>query len=175
MWSGTYVGNMEFYAGSRLAPAITFYGHPTGFGFYERGYNGTYGAGWSVGGTEIGVLHSLGIKLVSTNSAFEGRLIGDISGSTGYPEPLWRSWTTNGQLGSLTVTNSGHITALDAGGTTRFDVDGSSGATIIRSQDSDARYARAATNVTGFAMTNVFAGVTNRFWFSAQGACSKLP
>lgn len=175
MWSGDYVGVMEFFAGSRLAPSIKFYGHPTGFGLYERGYNGAYGAGWSVGGTEIGILHSLGIKLVSTNSAFEGRLVGDISGATGYPEPLWSMWVTNRQLPSLTITNSGHITGKDAGGTTRFDVDSSTGATIIRSQDSDDRYALAATNATGFAITNVFAGVTNRLWFSAQGTCLKRP
>jgi hypothetical protein len=78
-------------------------------------------------------------------------------------------------LASLTITNSGSIIGKDAGGTTRYAMDGSSGAVTIRSQDSDDRYALAATNVAGFAITNVFAGVTNRLWFSAQGACSKLP
>lgn len=176
MYTDDYVGNMQLYAGSRLAPSITFYGHPTGWGLYERGYNGSYAAGWSGAGIEIGLLHAAGIKLMSTNSAFEGRLIGDISGATGYSEPMWSSWITNRQLASLTITNSGAFIMKDGGGSTRFSVDGSSGATIIRSQDSDIRYALAPTNMTSFAMTNVFpAGVTNVYWFSSQGVCTNHP
>jgi hypothetical protein len=176
MYTDDYVGNMQLYAGSRLAPSITFYGHPTGWGLYERGYNGSYAAGWSGAGIEIGLLHAAGIKLMSTNSAFEGRLVGDISGATGYPEPMWSSWITNRQLASLTITNSGSIIGKDAGGTTRYAMDGSSGAVTIRSQDSDIRYALAPTNMTSFAMTNVFpSGVTNVYMFTAQGVCTNHP
>jgi hypothetical protein len=163
--------NVRLYDGSRTSPSLTFQGHPNTWGLFGRGYNGSWAAAWSQGGTEIGILSGLGINLSTTNAAFTGRHVGDLSGCTGYPEPLWTGWATTRELPSLTITNSGALTVKDGGGTTRFAVSGSTGATTIRGQDSDVRYALAATatNMTGFVLTNVFAGVTNRLWFTSQG------
>jgi len=74
-------------------------------GLYARGYNGTTVAGWSQAGEEIGLLHGGGIKLMTTNAAFEGRLIGDISQATGYPEPVFAAWRTNMSFTALTISN----------------------------------------------------------------------
>lgn len=97
--------NVRLYDGSRLVPSLTFWGHTNEWGLYARGYNGTTVAGWSQAGTEIGLLHGGGIKLMSTNAAFEGRLIGDISQATGYPEHEFRNWQTNMSFTALTLSN----------------------------------------------------------------------
>lgn len=159
--------NVRLYDGSRISPSLTLQGHPGTWGLFGRGYNGSYSAAWSQNGTEIGILSGLGITLSTSNAAFTGRLVGDLSGSTGYPEPLWASWYTNRSLPDLTITNSGLITVKDAGGTTRFSVDGSSGATTIRGQDSDSRYVKTGynTNWPSFIMTNLYAGKTSVLWY----------
>lgn len=97
--------NVRLYDGSRLVPSLTFWGHTNEWGLYARGYNGRIIAGWSVGGEEIGLLHAGGIKLMSTNAAFEGRFIGDLSGATGYPEHEFRAWNTNMSFSALTLSN----------------------------------------------------------------------
>lgn len=167
--------NVRLYDGSRISPSLTFQGHPGTWGLYAKGYNGSYSAAWSQNGTEIGILSGLGITLSSTNASFTGRHVGDMSSGTNYPEPIATNWLATRMLPDITITNSGAVTVKDAGGTTRFAIDGSSGATTIRGQDTDVRYAMAATNTAGFAITNVFAGVTNRLWFNASGSCFKLP
>jgi hypothetical protein len=97
--------NVRLYDGSRLVPSLTFWGHTNEWGLYARGYNGTTVAGWSQAGTEIGLLHGGGIKLMTTNAAFEGRLIGDISQATGYPEHEFRNWQTNMSFTALSLSN----------------------------------------------------------------------
>ena len=97
--------NVRLYDGSRLAPSLTFYGHPDDWGLYARGYGGKYVAGWSVGGTEIGLLAQTGIKLMSTNYTFDGTVVGDLSGCWGYPEPVFESWKTNMSFSSLVLSN----------------------------------------------------------------------
>lgn len=164
--------NVRLYDGSRIAPSLTPQGHPGTWGLFFKSYLGTYSAAWSQGSNEVGVLHLGGITLTRTNSAFIGRVIGDLSESFGYPESLFTSWKTNAQLSAITVTNSGTITVKDAGGTTRFSVNGSSGATSIRGQDTDSRYAFAITNRSAFAWTNVLNGVTNVLYFNSQGICT---
>lgn len=68
------------------------------------------------------------------------------------------------------ITNSGNLTFHGPNGTNLLTLTGSTGAIKVRGQDSDQRYALAApTNMVGFVLTNVFANVTNRLWFSAQG------
>jgi hypothetical protein len=43
---------------------------------------------------------------MSTNGAFYGKLIGDLSGATNYPEPLWATWNaTRTNWPSFTETN----------------------------------------------------------------------
>jgi hypothetical protein len=168
--------NVRLYDGSRTTPSLTPQGHPGTWGLFFRGYNSSYSAAWSQGGLEIGVLSGLGINLSTTNAAFTGRHVGDMSGGTGYPEPIATNWLNTRMLPDITITNSGSITVKDAGGTTRFSVNGSSGATSIRAQDSDLRYALAPTNMTAFAITNVFpTGVTNVYKFTAQGICTNHP
>lgn len=167
--------NVRLYDGSRLSPSLTLQGHPGTIGLYGRGYLGSYCWGWSAGGIEIGLLHTNGINLMATNAAFTGRHVGDAASLTNYPEPLHAAWVTNPVLSSLSITNSGSISVIDAGGTTRFSVDGSSGATAIRGQDTDARYVRVNTNWPDFVLTNVFAGVTNRLWFSDGIVTNKTP
>jgi hypothetical protein len=119
--------NVELYDGTRLAPALTFRGHPGEWGLYARGYNGNYVAGWSVGGIEQGLL-GRGVILMDTNAAFVGRLVGDISGATGYPEPIFMNWYTNQwvfnalSISNLTMLN-GPITVKDSLNTTRGTLD----------------------------------------------------
>lgn len=175
LWEEDLTCNVRLYDGSRISPSLTFQGHPGTWGMYAKGINGSYSAAWSQGGTEIGILSGLGISLSTTNAAFVGRHVGDMAGGTNYPEPIATNWLATRMLPDITITNSGAVVVKDAGGTTRFAVDGSSGATTIRGQDTDLRYALAATNATGFAITNVFAGVTNRIWFNVSGSAYKLP
>jgi len=168
--------NVRLYDGSRTTPSLTPQGHPNTWGLFFRGYNSSYAAAWSQNGIEIGILSGLGINLSTTNAAFTGRHVGDMSGGTAYPEPIATNWLNSRMLPDITITNSGSITVKDAGYTTRFSVNGSSGATSIRGQDSDVRYALAPTNMTAFAITNVFpAGVTNIYKFTAQGICTNHP
>lgn len=97
--------NVRLYDGSRLAPSLTFYGHPDDWGMYARGYGGKYVSGWSVGGTEIGLLWQGGVKLMSTNYTFDGTHVGDLSACWGYPEPVFESWKTNMSFSSLVLSN----------------------------------------------------------------------
>ena len=97
--------NVRLWGGTRLSPSLTFQGHTNEWGLYDRGYNGHTIAGWSVAGTEIGLLWNGGIKLMTTNGVFDGRHIGDLSGCTGYPEPVFISWQTNMQFSYLTLSN----------------------------------------------------------------------
>lgn len=127
--------NVRLYDGSRLVPSLTFKGHPGEWGMYARGYGGHYVAGWSVASNEVGLLHAGGVRLMDTNAAFEGRLIGDISGATGYPEPLFEGWRTNMQFSYLSISNltiaNGLIQTKDINGTERARVD-SAGAVTLR-------------------------------------------
>ncbi len=119
--------NVELYDGTRLAPSLTFHGHPNEWGLYARGYNGNYVAGWSIAGVEQGLL-GRGVILMDTNAAFVGRLVGDISGATGYPEPIFMNWYTNQwvfnalSISNLTMLN-GPITVKDSLYTTRGTLD----------------------------------------------------
>lgn len=119
--------NIELYDGTRLAPSLTFHGHPGEWGLYGRGYNGHFVAGWSVAGTEIGLLHAGGITLMDTNAGFYGRLVGDISGATGYPEPIFEAWRTNMYFNSIGLSNltmlNGPINVNDSLSTTRSTLD----------------------------------------------------
>jgi hypothetical protein len=157
--------NVRLYDGSRVSPSITFQGHPGTWGLYAKGYNGSYSAAWSQGNTEIGIMSGLGINLMTTNAAFTGRHVGDLSGCTNYPEPIATNWLASRQLPSLTITNSGALTVKDAGGSTTFVVDGSTGATTVRGQDTDSRYILANTNWPTFILTNLFATKTNVLWY----------
>jgi hypothetical protein len=125
--------NVRLYDGTRLAPSLTFLGHTNEWGLYARGYNGNYVAGWSVAGTEVGLLHQSGLTLMSTNFAFYGRLVGDISSATGYPEPIFEEWRTNMFFTSIAISNltmnNGPITIKDSLNTTRGTLD-SSGLTV---------------------------------------------
>jgi hypothetical protein len=125
--------NVRLYDGTRLAPSLTFLGHTNEWGLYARGYNGNYVAGWSVAGTEVGLLHQSGLTLMSTNFAFYGRLVGDISGATGYPEPIFEAWRTNMFFTSIGISNltmnNGPITIKDSLNTTRGTLD-STGLTV---------------------------------------------
>jgi hypothetical protein len=97
--------NVRLYDGSRLVPSLTFNGHTNDWGLYGRGYNGSTIAGWSVAGTEVGLLHGAGITLMNTNFAFSGTHIGDLSGGWGYPEPIFNSWKTNMSFSTLVLSN----------------------------------------------------------------------
>ncbi len=127
--------NVRLYDGSRLVPSLTFRGHPGEWGLYARGYGGHYVAGWSVASNEVGLLHAGGVRLMDTNAAFEGRLVGDISGATGYPEPLFDAWRTNMQFSYLSISNltiaNGLIQTKDINGTERSRMD-SAGALTLR-------------------------------------------
>jgi hypothetical protein len=157
--------NVRLYDGSRISPSLTFQGHPSTWGMYAKGYNGTYSAAWSQGGTEVGILHLGGITLSRTNAAFTGLHVGDMSGGYNYPEPIVTNWLATRVLASLTITNSGALTVKDAGGTTRFEVDGLTGSAMIRGQDSDARYVMINTNWPTFVLTNLFGTKTNVLWY----------
>jgi hypothetical protein len=126
--------NVRLYDGSRLAPSFTFRGHTNDFGLYARGWNGLYGAGWSMSGAEIGVLHAGGITLMQTNGTFAGRHSGDLSDCTGYPEPLFEAWKTNMQFSALTLTNlivtPGAISLLDSLNTPRLSLTPADGMTV---------------------------------------------
>lgn len=119
--------NVRLYDGTRLVPSLTFEGHTNEWGLYARGYNGHTIAGWSVAGTEIGLLHAGGITLMDTNAGFYGRLVGDISGATGYPEPIFEGWRTNMQFSSLSISNltiaNGPINVKDSLLATRATLD----------------------------------------------------
>jgi hypothetical protein len=167
--------NVRIYDGTRISPSFTLQGHPGTIGIFGEAYNGGYAFAWSHGGTKIGWIANNGIALATTNAAFRGALIGDISQATGYPEPLWVAWATNRSLPDITITNSGSITVKDAGGTTRFAVDGSTGATTIRGQDSDARYRTNNAALPDFILTNVFGGVTSVLWFADGVVTNKTP
>lgn len=116
--------NVRLYGGTRIAPSLTFWGQTDEWGLYGRGYGNHYIAGWSVGGTEIGLLHGMGITLMSTNFYFSGTHIGDISGATGYPEPLFTSWRSNMSFSVLNLNNltisPGGLTVMDANNTPRI-------------------------------------------------------
>lgn len=157
--------NPRLYDGSRISPSLTFEGHPGTWGLYAKGINGSYSAAWSQNTTEIGVLSGLGIQLMTANAAFIGKHIGDLSSCTNYSEPIATNWLASRMLPNITITNSGAVTVKDAGGTTRFSVDGSSGATVIRGQDTDSRYILANTNWPTFILTNLFQGKTNILWY----------
>ncbi|MEI6165923.1 MAG: hypothetical protein WCS52_01895 [bacterium] len=119
--------NVRLWGGTRLAPSLTFQGHTNEWGLYDRGYNGHTIAGWSVAGSEVGLLWDGGIKLMTTNAAFDGKHLGDISGATGYPEPLFRAWNTNMNFSVLTLSNMtvtpGGIDVKDTLSTTRTRLD----------------------------------------------------
>ncbi|MEI6166009.1 MAG: hypothetical protein WCS52_02335 [bacterium] len=97
--------NVLRYDGSRTAPSETYAGHPGEFGTYGRGYDGHWCHAWEIGGTEIGIFHASGITLMSTNYAFSGKHLGDISGTTGYPEPIFTAWQTNMNFSTLSLSN----------------------------------------------------------------------
>jgi len=115
--------NVRLYDGTRLAPSLTFLGHPNDWGFYDRGYGGYSVGAWSVGGVEVGVMHANGLTLMSTNFAFNGTHVGNLSGCWGYSEPIFNTWKTNMQFSILTLSNMtitpGSLTTLDRTGTTR--------------------------------------------------------
>lgn len=161
--------NVRLYDGSRISPSITPAGHTNSCGLFIKGYNGSYSFAWSQSGNEIGVLSALGITLSSSNAAFNGKVIGDLSSCSNYPEPLCMALSTNTSFPMLSITNSGNLVMRDMGGTVRFQVIGSSGATTIQGVDTDVRYAVARTNMSGFIVTNLFANTTNIIWYSGQG------
>lgn len=263
LWEEDLLANPWLYDGSKYSPSFGFAGHRGEFGAYSRGYAGQWGMGWCVQSNEVGMLWKYGIKLLSTNAAFDGAHVGDASGLINYPEPLLTSWLaarrlpdlviTNGSFSlndanntnrvsittnkftisdggggtrlnitietnntsmifydttnivciisnngiilvssnasfsgnasgltsvpeprfnewvtnaktmtGFTITNSGNLTVKDSGGTTRFLVTGSTGATMIRGQDSDARYVLVNTNWPSGAFTNLnIIGKTN--------------
>lgn len=115
--------NVRLYDGTRLSPSLNFRGHPNDWGLYDRGWGGYYVGAWSVGGSEIGVLHGSGISLMNTNFSFSGTCIGNIAGCWGYPEPIFQSWLTNMQFSVLTMSNltitPGSILVKDNLGTIR--------------------------------------------------------
>ena len=119
--------NVLRYDGSRTAPSETYAGHPGEYGTYGRGYDGHWCHAWEIGGTEVGIFHASGITLMSTNYAFTGKLIGDISSATGYPDPLFRAWNTNMNFTSLTLSNlvitPGGLEVKDTLNTTRIRLD----------------------------------------------------
>lgn len=123
LWEEDLNCNVRLYDGTRLSPALTFLGHTNEWGLYARGYAGHYVAGWSVAGDEVGILHAGGVKLMTTNAAFEGRLIGDLSGATGYPEPIFLAWQTNMVFRTLTLSNMvvtpGNLEVRDVNGISR--------------------------------------------------------
>ena len=87
--------NVRLYDGSRLAPSLTFAGHPNTWGMYSYGFDGSYGAGWSQAGVAIGTWYGGGISLISPNAAFRGPVVGDLSRGTNYPEYLFVNWTNS--------------------------------------------------------------------------------
>jgi hypothetical protein len=119
--------NVLRYDGSRTAPSETYAGHPGEYGTYGRGFNGRWCHAWAVGGTEIGVFHAGGISLMSTNFSFSGTHVGDISGATGYPEPIFTAWQTNMNFTTLTLSNlvvtPGAFDVKDTLNTTRTRLD----------------------------------------------------
>ena len=141
--------NVLRYDGSRTAPSETYAGHPGEYGTYGRGYDGHWCHAWEIGGTEVGIFHASGITLMSTNYAFRGKLIGDISDATGYPEPIFTAWKTNMNFSTLTLSNltvtPGGIDVRDTLNTIRTHAD-QSGITyknaggIIRSTVGDVIY-----------------------------------
>jgi len=158
--------NVNLYDGNRNVPSLTFKGHTNEWGLYGRGYNGHQIAGWSVGGTEVGLIHADGIRLISSNSAFEGRLLGDISGATGYPEPIFAAWRTNMSFSSLLLSNlvivPGTLTVKDGAGTARVVANNSSlsvndvGGITRTKLDTGLQ----VNNSTGLRITKILSGLT---------------
>jgi hypothetical protein len=141
------------YDGSRQSPSLTPAGHPGTWGLYFRGFSGSYSAAWSQGSNEVGILSGSGIQLQTTNAAFTGRHIGDASGLTNYPEPLFLAFSTNGLYPEISITNSGSlkikgppwgydaivlsgsnrtVKISDIGQTVRVNIDGENGVITIK-------------------------------------------
>ena len=150
--------NVRIYDGSRLNPSLTPAGHPGTIGMYVRGYNGGYAYGFAYASQDVALVHAGGIMLMNTNATFNG----NGSGLSRVPETLFAAFATNPIVPFLTVTNSGALTIKDVGGTTRFAVDGMTGAATIRGQDSDARYELMLTNY-------LFSGIRTAYTHNAAG------
>lgn len=134
LWEEDLDCNVRLYDGTRITPSLTFNGHPGEWGIYARGYNGHYVAGWSVASNEVGILHAGGIKLMTNSAAFEGRLIGDISGATNCPEASFWAWRSNMTFQVLTISNltvtPGNLDVKDINQTTRSTLDSAGGLTL---------------------------------------------
>lgn len=171
--------NVRIYDGSRTAPSLTPYGHTNTIGMYVRGIAGSWGYGFSHAGSDILMIHAGGLSLLSTNALISGRFSGDLSGCSNYVETAFESWRTNQVFSGMTITNAGNIAikdqygiyecfkvtgsngtiqVRDSGGTLRFEVNGSDGATKIRSQDTDERYHLKSWSYPSGNVTNLMPG-----------------
>lgn len=128
--------NVQAYDGSRQEPSLTFVAQPT-IGWYRKSYGGGYAWCYTYNSNDVLLLNGSGITLLGAAT-----IAGNI------PEALFSAWTTNASLKYLTLTNSGSLTIKDTGGSTRFSVSGSDGATVVRGQDTDARYLMATNGLT---------------------------
>jgi hypothetical protein len=162
LWENDLKANVRLGDGTRNMPSLTLDGHPNTIGIYGRGYAGSYGFGFAHASNDVGIIYEGGILLLSTNAAFRGRVVGDLSTATNYPEPLFTNWYSTLRVPSMTLTNSGAFEMRDAGGTVRFRVDGSTGVAI-----SDGKtMAVINTNWPSGPVTNGFGGRTNVDWWS---------
>lgn len=173
LWESDLRANMMVYDGSRRSPSITLQGHPGEIGFYGRGYMGSYGFGLASASNDVLVMWRGGITLLTNSAAFTGNHAGDAGALTNVPEPWAKATYSNAlvsplPLPSLTVT--GGAINVRSGTATVFSVS-STGVTVIRGQDSDARYIMVNTNWPDFTLTNVFAGVTSKYVF-VDGICT---
>lgn len=150
--------NVRLNDGTKNSPSLTPQGHANTIGMYVRGYSGSYGFGFAHASQDVAVIHKYGISLLSTNMTYSG----SARGLTDVPELKFDGFATNPALPGLTITNSGLVTVKDAGGTTRFSVNGQTGATLIRGQDSDARYQQWDTNAW-------FSGIRTTYTHNAAG------
>ena len=101
--------NLRIYDGSRTSPSLTPYGHPNTIGMYVRGYMGSYGFGFSHAGTDIMTINASGITMLSTNATVAGRIVGDLSSCSNYPEPLFMAFATNMVYPGFTIQTNGTL------------------------------------------------------------------
>lgn len=133
--------NVRAYDGSAASPSMTFQtDNGQGIGWHRRSWNGTSAWAWSYASQDVYVVSSGGVWTVNGNVYH-----GDGSQLTG-TEPLFMIFTTNPVLAAS-------FKVYDPASNLVFAVDRYTGATTIRSQDSDVRYLVSTNGYTG---TNVW-------------------
>ena len=173
--------NVRIYDGSRTAPCLTPYGHTNTIGMYVRGYMGSWGFGFSHAGKDILTINSGGLSMLMTNAAISGRIIGDLSSCSNYPEPLFFAYKTNMVYAGFTIQTNGVLTmqhspfgfdaiVLNASNSTacfyddnqtkRVNVDGNNG--IVTLRDSVGSIKWEASSASSF-----FSGVRTQFTVNA--------